>query len=253
MKHHGFFLVAASLMHTALAHMGIYGVWLNGEFRGDGRNVHVRTPASKINSPAGDTFAPEWFWSERGDFYTGNHKGPLLVYIAPAVTSGPNTPNIWTKLYHYAYNTTDGYWSDDYFQKNAEATKGHHFITIPDIPAGDYLVRSEIITLQEAMYDNGAQHYPSCVQIRVKTNGSAVLPGGVSFPGTYVPLQRGLKWGLGGDDPSEYPIPGGPVWEGSPGGGIYKLSLLAHPVSATFSRFFVYRLGTITISNGFNG
>ncbi|TFK24678.1 hypothetical protein FA15DRAFT_574999, partial [Coprinopsis marcescibilis] len=231
-------LVAASLMHTALAHMGIYGVWLNGEFQGDGRNV--RTPASKMNSPvrnpdwtyiacntlghrkqaawlevqAGDTFAPEWFWSERGDFYTGNHKGPLLVYIAPAVSSGPNTPNIWTKLYHYAYNTTDGYWSDDYFQKNAEATKGHHFITIPDIPAGDYLVRSEIITLQEAMYDNGAQHYPSCVQIRVKTKGSAVLPGGVSFPGTYVPLQRGLKWGLGGDDPSEYPIPGGPVWEG---------------------------------------
>jgi hypothetical protein len=25
---------------------------------------------------AGDTVAPEWFWDNRGDFYTGNHVGP---------------------------------------------------------------------------------------------------------------------------------------------------------------------------------
>lgn len=123
--------------------------------------------------------------------------------MAPAVSTGVNTPDIWTKLYHYGYNATNGLWADDYFQKFAQDNRGHHFITIPDVPAGDYLIRcksvlpsnilyygpnefvfqAEIITLQEASHLNGAQHYPSCVQVRVTSNGSEVLPGGVSFPG----------------------------------------------------------------------
>ena len=108
------------------------------------------------------------------------------------------------------------------------------------------LPEAEIITLQEASYLNGAQHYPSCVQVRVTSNGSKVLPGGVSFPGkepldseschrpnpfdpnpgTYLPGQPGLMWPPEGSetaDPAKYPLPGGDVWEGSPGGGIYGL------------------------------
>lgn len=61
--------------------------------------------------------------------------------MAPAVSTGVNTPNIWTKLYHYGYNATDQFWADDYFKKDATPTKGHHFVTIPDVPAGDYLIR----------------------------------------------------------------------------------------------------------------
>ncbi|KAF5334144.1 hypothetical protein D9611_015020 [Ephemerocybe angulata] len=245
---------AIPLIASASAHISIYGVWINGEFQGDGRNLYERTKFNiAMNAPlrnpdwsyiachtlgnreqpkwlevkAGDTVAPEWFWTERGDFYTGNHVGPLLVYMAPAVSTGPNTPNIWTKLYHYAYNGTDHLWADDYFQKDATVTKGHHFITIPDVPPGDYLIRSEIITLQEASHLNGAQHYPSCVQVRVVTDGKTVLPGGVSFPGTYVLNQPGLRWppeGTNNADPTAYPLPGGEVWKNSPGGGIYGLN-----------------------------
>lgn len=72
----------------------------------------------------------------------------VLVYIAPAVPTGVNTPNIWTKLYHFAYNATDKKWADDYFQKDATKTKGHHFITIPDIPAGDYIIRCKRLFLR---------------------------------------------------------------------------------------------------------
>ncbi|KAJ3512476.1 hypothetical protein NMY22_g15320 [Coprinellus aureogranulatus] len=149
--------------------------------------------------------------------------------MAPAISesTGVNTPNIWTKLYHYAYNATDLKWADDYFQKDASTTKGHHFITIPDVPAGDYIIRGEVITLQEAAYLNGAQHYPSCIQVRVTTNGTKTLPGGVSFPGSYTPGQPGLRWppeGSTSADPTKYPLPGGDVWEGSPGGGIYGMN-----------------------------
>lgn len=63
--------------------------------------------------------------------------------MAPAVPTGVNTPSIWTKLYHYAYNSTDKKWADQYFKGDAASTKGHHFIMIPDVPAGDYLIRGE--------------------------------------------------------------------------------------------------------------
>ncbi|KAG2018836.1 endoglucanase II [Coprinopsis cinerea AmutBmut pab1-1] len=247
-------ITAASLATSTLAHFSIYGVWLNGEFQGDGRHVYERTKVHwELNPPyynsdwayiacntlghravpkwievkAGDTFAPEWYWWERGDYTAANHLGPLLVHMAPAVPgpTGVNTPGIWTKLYHYAYNTTDHKWSNQYFKSDAESTRGHHFITIPDVPAGDYIIRSEIIALQIADTPYGAQHYPSCVQVRVTTNGTTELPGGDSFPGSYVPGQPGLLWPTADEsDPAKYPIPGGPVWEGSPGGGIYGLN-----------------------------
>ena len=125
----------------------------------------------------------------------------VLVYMAPAVASGPNTPEIWTKLYHYGYNATDDLWADEYFVKAPQPAKGQHWLRIPDVPPGDYLLRCaytiafyahvsisnpcpvEVITLQEASRVDGAQHYPSCIQIRVTSDGKKALPGGLSFPG----------------------------------------------------------------------
>ena len=82
----------------------------------------------------------------------------------------------------------------------------------------------------------------SCVQLKVTSDGKKVLPGGLSFPGrlfhlcfpltnllyqgTYAVGQTGIVWPpLDGSspDPANYPLPGGAVWEGSPGGGIYGL------------------------------
>src|SRR5689334_100223 len=42
---------------------------------------------------------------------------------------------------------------------------------------------AEIIALHAANVLNGAQHYPSCIQVRVTSNGTRALPGGVNFPG----------------------------------------------------------------------
>ncbi|KAH6910684.1 glycosyl hydrolase family 61-domain-containing protein [Coprinopsis sp. MPI-PUGE-AT-0042] len=278
-------LASLACTQVALAHISIYGVWKNGEWQGDGREVYERTKFNVgMNAPvrnvdwsyiachtfghrerptylevkAGDIIAPEWFWLERGDFYTDSHRGPphyniriVLVYMAPAIESGPNTPGIWTKLYHYGYNTTDNLWADEYFEhKPAEETKGHHWITIPDVPAGDYLIRSEIITLQEAERVNGAQHYPSCIQVRVTSDGTKTLPGGVSFPGNYAVGQTGIVWPpLDGSssDPADYPLPGGPVWEESPGGGIYNLQVTLTDEAVTLDNT------TVSVGGAFAG
>jgi Auxiliary Activity family 9 (formerly GH61) len=73
----------------------------------------------------------------------------VLVYMAPAVSTGPNTPQIWTKLFHYGYNATDKLWADQYFKKDAIPTKGHHFVKIPDVPAGKYLIRCVLLNFLE--------------------------------------------------------------------------------------------------------
>ncbi len=112
---------------------------------------------------------------------------------------------MWTKLFH-AGNSA-GTWAVDTFL----AARGKHNIIVPNLPAGNYLLRgtpfisrnetatqalnwdptAEIIALHEAdvAYSQnpvrGAQLYMNCVQIRITSSGSLALPGGATFPGDY--------------------------------------------------------------------
>lgn len=67
--------------------------------------------------------------------------------------------------------------------KEMENCCGRVDVKIPaDIPAGDYLLRAEVIALHVAGQTNGAQFYVSCYQITVSGGGSA-SPALVKFPG----------------------------------------------------------------------
>jgi cellulase len=66
-------------------------------------------------------------------------------------------------------------------------------VTVPScIPAGDYLLRGEIIALHSAGSYPGAQFYMECAQIRV-TGGGSTQPSTVSIPGTYSGNDPGIK------------------------------------------------------------
>jgi hypothetical protein len=85
-------------------------------------------------------------------------------------------------------------------------------LTLPtDVAPGDYLVRQEIIALQNAITKGGAQFYPSCTQIRVGGSQTGTPDQTVSFPGAYSDTDLGIF------DPniytpgSPYIFPGGPV------------------------------------------
>lgn len=58
----------------------------------------------------------------------------VLVYIAPASSNGAGA--VWTKIFHAG---NDGTWAVD----KLLSTRGQHSITIPDIPAGNYLIRGK--------------------------------------------------------------------------------------------------------------
>ncbi|KAB5591947.1 putative effector protein [Ceratobasidium theobromae] len=226
------------------AHTTVWGVWINGVDQGNGQNQYIRSPpnnnpvkdlssaavACNVNNRAvprtlqvraGDTVTFEWFHNSRDDdIIASSHKGPVVVYIAPTSSNGAG--NVWVKLYQEGYN---GNWAVD----KLIGTHGQHSIKIPNIAAGQYLLRPEIIALHEAdtAYNvdpvRGVQLYMSCIQIEVTTNGSA-LPAGVAFPGAYTYADPGIVFNLYTSSPSSYVIPGPAIWSGSAGGSISKAS-----------------------------
>ncbi|CAE6387216.1 unnamed protein product [Rhizoctonia solani] len=202
----------ATAAATAHAHATVWGVWINGVDQGNGQNQYIRSPPNNnpvkdLNSnavacnannravpttlkvKAGDTVTFEWFHDSRNDeIIATSHKGPIVVYIAPTSSNGAG--NVWVKLYQEGYN---GNWAVD----KLIAARGKHSIRIPNIAAGNYLLRPELITLHEAdtAYSanpaRGVQFYMSCIQIEVQSSGST-LPSGVAFPGLFYKAEGGL-------------------------------------------------------------
>jgi len=236
--------VVASLAAAASAHTTVYGVWINGSFKGDGRNSYIRSPPNNnpvkdINSGAvacnvnnravsttldvksGDKVTFEWYHDNRNDdILASSHKGPVLVYIAPTSSNGAG--NVWVKIFQDVYSGT---WATD----RLISARGQHSITIPNLPAGNYLLRPELVTLHEAdaRYDQnsarGVQLYMSCIQVRVTSNGSSSLPSGVAFPGAYKYSDSGIVFNIYDKPATSYVAPGPAVWSGAAGGSIGKV------------------------------
>ncbi|KAG8755317.1 hypothetical protein FRC14_004147 [Serendipita sp. 396] len=116
------------------------------------------------------------------DAIGGNHDGPVLIYLAKvdnALTADGASAK-WFKIAELGYISSD-YWGTDYLNANC----GKLTVTIPScIPAGQYLLRAEVIALHVAFQTNGAQFYMSCFTINV-TGGGSASPSTVSIPGAY--------------------------------------------------------------------
>lgn len=132
-----------------------------------------------------------------------------MVYIAPAESNGEG--DVWVKLYEDGL--TDGKWAVDKFITD----KGKVTITLPDLAAGEYLIRPEIIALHEASSEGAAQFYNGCGQIKV-TGGSASLPAGVDMTKAYSATDPGVLFNIYSGATS-YPIPGPKVWDGKSSSG----------------------------------
>ncbi|KAI0315212.1 glycoside hydrolase family 61 protein [Amylostereum chailletii] len=230
--------VLAFLAASANAHTRVWGVWLNGEFQGDGRGIYVRSPptddpvkdltsdamACNVNNvpvpttvqvQAGDEFTFEWYHNTRADdIIAASHHGPVQVYIAP--TSSNGTGDVWVKLWSKGY--ANGTWGTD----DVEATIGQHSIIIPEISSGEFLLRA--LHEADALYSQdparGAQNYPSCTQINITSNSTTPLPPGVAFPGAYTDDTPGIHFNIYEADPSTYIAPGPNVSSISAGGFI---------------------------------
>ena len=81
------------------------------------------------------------------DPISGGHKGPVQVYIAKAPSSAASFDGqgpVWTKIYSSGLvDASSQEWATDVVNANG----GKHSVTIPaSLPAGDYLLRAEIVS-----------------------------------------------------------------------------------------------------------
>ena len=111
----------------------------------------------------------------------GDHFGPVQAYmtkVTDASTADGSTG--WFKIYVDGWSplagATDGA-GDNWGTKDMNNCCGKVALKIPsDIPAGDYLLRAEVIALHVAGSLDGAQFYMSCCMSRLFSLCSFRLP-----------------------------------------------------------------------------
>ncbi|KAI0751589.1 glycosyl hydrolase family 61-domain-containing protein [Daedaleopsis nitida] len=221
--------VLAAAAIGANAHFTMQYIW-NGA-TDEGQNNFIRVPPSNnpvtdvtstdltcnvnglsganvetLTIPAGANITFEWHQHAQRtgeDAISGGHKGPVQVFIAKAPSTAASFDGqgaVWTKIYSSGLlNAQSQEWATDVVNSD----NGKHSVIIPaSLPAGEYLLRSEIIALHVAQSYPGAQF-----RRRQREPPKIALPGAYksSDPGITVNIYNNLQ---------SYTAPGGAVWSG---------------------------------------
>ncbi|KAI1863352.1 uncharacterized protein JN550_009672 [Neoarthrinium moseri] len=153
----------------------------------------------------------------------GAHYGPVNVYLSKVDdASKSDGSGSFYKIFQNSWAPKSGGNSadDDFWgTKDLSNCCGRMDVPIPaDTPAGDYLLRAEVIALHTAGSSGGAQFYISCYQITVKGSGkaSAAVPAGVKFPGALKASDPGILVNIHSKlstyvNPGPTVVPGGEV------------------------------------------
>ncbi|KAF2396303.1 hypothetical protein EJ06DRAFT_559884 [Trichodelitschia bisporula] len=142
------------------------------------------------------------------------HPGPLQFYMAKApagvdISKFDGSGPVWFKIGGDPPKVTE----KGLVWPSTDATSVS--VRIPaSLPSGDYLLRVEHTALHGAGSEGGAQIYIACAQVKVAGGGNGNPGPKVAFPGAYKPADPGLKINLYWPIPTEYVMPGPPVWKG---------------------------------------
>lgn len=241
------FLTLAALAPLVSAHGSIDGVFIDDRYiaapqpNGDSTGFPIRaindinpvkgTNNSDINCGHGAQPAPEvadaspgsvlkfaWRNGEGGPWV--HNTGPVMTYMASCGSGGCASFDGSTAQFFKISELgkkDDGNW---YMSDLNAALNDTTSATIPsDLPAGEYLVRHELIAMQLGMSPGGAEFYPACLQVRLGGGNSTTvaatsLPAGtgtVTFPGGYTDSDPGILDAHIYDPGYSYTFPGPPL------------------------------------------
>ncbi|PPQ66958.1 hypothetical protein CVT26_009989 [Gymnopilus dilepis] len=258
---------AVVLAGSASAHTIFQTLWVNGVSQGHTVGIRVpsydgpitdvtsndvicngginpyQQPVSKtvIPVPAGAQVTAEWHHTltsagtgDSQDPIDSSHKGPIMAYLAqvPDATQTDVTGLKWFKIYE------DGLDGSQWAVDKLIANKGLVSFAIPScIPAGQYLLRVEIIALHAASSYPGAQLYMECAQLQI-TGGGSASPATVSFPGAYKGTDPGITIDIYYPPVTNYTIPGPRPFSCSSTGGSSPppVTTVSPPPSTTVSK-----------------
>ncbi|TFY57555.1 hypothetical protein EVJ58_g6952 [Rhodofomes roseus] len=140
--------------------------------------------------------------------------GPVLTYMASCGTNASTCAGFnasvaeWFKIAEDARQRSpeNASWVQELIMEGDA-----YNVTIPaGLKPGAYLIRNELIGLQNAMAPGGAEFFPSCTQLRILGNGTEVpAPNNtVRLPGAYNVSDPGILFDAYTDPDKPYVIPG---------------------------------------------
>ncbi|KAI4742498.1 glycoside hydrolase [Aureobasidium sp. EXF-12298] len=178
---------------------------------------HAGAGNAKLAAPVngGDTVTFNW------DTWPTSHHGPVITYLAKCdgdCADADKTSLKWFKIDAVGIVSGDsntGTWASD----KLIANQFKWDVKIPDsIASGNYVARHEIIALHSANNVGGAQNYPQCINLEVKSSGSDV-PEGVVGTELYTAQDKGIFVNIyyPGFQADEYDMPGPALYTGGSG------------------------------------
>ncbi|KAJ7244942.1 glycoside hydrolase family 61 protein [Mycena rebaudengoi] len=149
-------------------------------------------PASLVaNAKAGDKILVDWAATSGNWFHD---VGPMMTYLASCGSTTCDKFDAskakWFKIQEQGQDA-QGKWAQEKIMDGSPAS-----VTLPSTLApGNYLLRSEIVALQNGMFPGKSEFYPSCAQLKVSGSGSGAPAASelVSLPGAYKPTDAGIK------------------------------------------------------------
>ncbi|KAK7048363.1 glycosyl hydrolase family 61-domain-containing protein [Favolaschia claudopus] len=167
-------------------------------------------PASDIaDANPGDLIGVDWV-STAGPWF--HNVGPMLTYLAncgSAPCSQFDASNaMWFKIQQVGRDAS-GAWAQASLNNGAPA-----MLKLPsNLAPGNYLLRHEIIALQNGVSQGGAEFYASCSQLHVGGSGSGVPTSSdlVKIPGAYSAVDPGILVDVYSNTDAPYIFPGPPI------------------------------------------
>ncbi|KAH7090772.1 glycosyl hydrolase family 61-domain-containing protein [Paraphoma chrysanthemicola] len=219
-------IIATTLLSAVSAHQNWHQFWVNGKT--PGYEVGIRMPPSNspvtdvtssniacnvpstngktvatVDAAAGDTIKVQWDQS--------SHPGPITHMLQPvkdaATATGVGAG--WFKIDELDY--VNGKWANEIMGANSMT---HEFKLPAGLPAGQYLLRSEMLALHGAQTVGGGQFYIGCAQLKVSSSSTSGTCGPtISLPGAYKATDPNIYIPnvYNGFNASGYTAPGGPV------------------------------------------
>ncbi|KAJ7675831.1 glycoside hydrolase family 61 protein [Mycena polygramma] len=179
-----------------------------------GPNAQVAQDVADANP--GDAVEVDWV-STAGAWF--HDVGPMLTYLSNCGSSPCSqfdaSNAMWFKI-EQAGRDANGQWVQALLNSGAPAN-----LTLPaNLAAGNYLLRHEIIALQNGVSQGGAEFYASCSQLKVGGSGSGSPTSSelVKLPGAYSATDPGILVDVYSNTNAPYTFPGPPIAAFASGG-----------------------------------
>ncbi|KAJ7109730.1 glycoside hydrolase family 61 protein [Mycena crocata] len=191
------------------------------------RQVDTNSPVTSVSDPnltcgpnaqpaqdtasanPGDTIDVNWV-STAGAWF--HDVGPMLTYLASCGSESCSqfdaSQSMWFKIQE-AGRDSSGKWVQAQLNTGAPAQ-----LTLPsNLAPGNYLLRHEIIALQNGVSQGGAEFYASCSQLNVGGAGSGSPTANelVKLPGAYSATDPGILVDVYSNRDADYTFPGPPI------------------------------------------